>query len=140
MSLSLNDVLRKHRGPRATIHAGADETEGVKREPAPEVVDRVALRADLLAVRRSNNTWFAIGVVLLVILFLATLGIVIAYINRPTVVTSALSALGISSAGLVTLMFRMWGTKSRTEYMLILASNMDAATLKSIIDLLASKL
>jgi hypothetical protein len=140
MSISLDHVLRKHAGPRTKIHAGADETEGAPPLGNPEVVDRVALRADLQAVRKSNNMWFAVGVALLVILFLATLGIVIVYIDRPTVVTTALSALGISSAGLVTLMFRMWGTKSRTEYMLILASNMDAATLKTIVDLLASKL
>ena len=140
MSLSLADVVRKHAGPRATVHAGTDETEGTPPARDPEVVDRAALRADLEAVRRSNNTWFAVGVVLLVILFLATLGIVIVYIDRPTLVKSAVSVLGASSAGLVTLMFRMWGSKSRTEYLLILASNMDAATLKSIMDLLASKL
>jgi hypothetical protein len=140
MSLSLEAVLRKHAGPRAAIHLGADETEGGLPVSTPEIADRAALRADLEAVRRSNNTWFTVGVVLLVILFLATLWIVIAYIDRPTLVRSAISILGISSAGLVTLMFRMWGSKSRTEYVLILVSNMDAATLKSIVDILARKL
>lgn len=137
MSSSLRAVLQRHAGPSRPVYAGADETGEPSARAEVTTLDRAALRADLDVVRRSSNRWFAVCVALLAILFVATLWVVIAYVERPQVVRAAVAALGVSSAGLVTMMVRMWKSKSAAEYLLTLAVHLDAATMKTVIKILA---
>lgn len=137
MSSSLRAVLHKHAGPPRPVYAGADETGEPAAQAEVATLDRAALRADLDVVRRSSNRWFAVCVALLAILFVATLWVVIAYVERPQVVRAAVAALGVSSAGLVTMMVRMWKSKSAAEYLVTLAAHLEAATMKTVIEILA---
>ncbi|HEX2080039.1 MAG TPA: hypothetical protein VHG08_20135 [Longimicrobium sp.] len=139
MSTSLRAVLQKHAGPVRPVYAGADETAEAPAEPEVTSIDRAALRSDLGVVRRSSNRWFAVCAALLSTLFAATLWVVIAYVDRPEVVRAAVAALGVSSAGLVTMMLRMWKSKSAAEYLITLAAHLDAATMKTVIEILAKQ-
>jgi len=143
MALSLRDVVSKYSSPAVfpTVTAGSDETSaGPKTAPASFTVDRVALRNDLNGVIKANKVWFQVCVFLLLALFIATLALVIVYIDRPALVKGALSALGISSAGVLTLMIKLWRIKSYTEILLLMAVNMDEATMRAVVDVIAKRL
>lgn len=143
MRPSLRDVVNKYAGPPVVpdVRAGSDQTNEPRTLKHDEpTIDRVALRKDLSAVNKSNTVWFGVCVGMLVLLFAVTVGLVIFNIDRPGLVKTALSALGISSAGVVTMMIRLWRTKSYTELLLSLAINMDAEAMRTVIGILAKRL
>ncbi|HEU0301483.1 MAG TPA: hypothetical protein VFR37_18635, partial [Longimicrobium sp.] len=87
-------------------------------------------------VRRSNNLWFGVCVALLCILFIATLWTVITYLGYPRVVRATVAALAVSTIVFVALMVRLWRQKCAEEYLITLAVHLDAAAMKTVIQVL----
>ncbi|HEV7920361.1 MAG TPA: hypothetical protein VGR02_06170 [Thermoanaerobaculia bacterium] len=139
----LKDVLSRYAGATTAPSAplGADETaEPPRKAAAATAIDRDALRQDLSRIRDENKLWFALCAGMAVVLFIASVVMTVLHVGEPGTIKTVLSAFGISSAGLIVLMFRFWRTKSYTEMLVVLAANMDAAAIKSVIGILARKL
>jgi hypothetical protein len=139
----LKNVLSRYTAPASAPSAplGADETTETARASAlPVSIDREALRKDLAAVRDDNKRWFALCGTMVLLLFVVSVVVTVMHIDQPGTIKTVLSAFGISSAGLILMMFRFWRTKSSTEMLVILAVNMDAEAMRTVITILAKKL
>lgn len=142
MGIKLRDVVRQYAGSLSapSVTGGSDETIVHVAPEQPPAIDREALRRDLARVVKSNQSGFVVCVAMLIILFLATLSLVIFNFDKPGLVKAAVSALGVSSAGVVTMMIKLWRNKSNTEMLMILAISMDAQTMRTVIEILAKRL
>jgi hypothetical protein len=140
----LKNVLSRYTAPASapTAPLGSDETAEAPRRKsvAAAAIDRDVLRQDLAGVRDENKRWFAVCGAMVVLLFIVSIVMTVLHVTEPATLKAVLSAFGISSAGLILLMFRFWRTKSYTEVLVILAVNMDAAAMKTVITILAKKL
>ena len=139
---SLQSVLLANIGA-ASVPAdslGGSDGREMPAVPAIPSLDREKLKRDLSAISKGNNRYFLICVVMVVILFLVSVGVVLTNLNKPDIIKIVLGAFGISSAGLITMMIKLWREKSNTELLILLAINMDSDTLKSIIAILAKRL
>ncbi len=104
-------------------------------------IDRKKLEQDLRAVKRDNTKFFVICVIMVVFLFLVSIGVVLTNLSKPDVIKIVMATFGVSCAGLITWMIRLWREKSNTELVLALAINMnDLETLKTIVAVLVRKL
>jgi hypothetical protein len=141
MMTDLRNVLSRYSGSAKapTAPLGSDDTVEHARRVSP-AIDREALRQDLTRIRDENKRWFSVCAAMVVVLFTASIVMTVLYVRQPTTIKTVLSAFGISTAGLITLMFRFWRTKSYSEMLVVLASNMDAATIRSVIVILAKNL
>ncbi|HEV7572305.1 MAG TPA: hypothetical protein VGQ21_12480 [Thermoanaerobaculia bacterium] len=90
--------------------------------------------------RDDNKRWFALCGTMVLLLFVVSVVVTVMHIDQPGTIKTVLSAFGISSAGLILMMFRFWRTKSSTEMLVILAVNMDAEAMRTVITILAKKL
>lgn len=138
MMTNLRDVLSRYAGvaKAPTAPLGSDDNAEPARSVAP-AIDRDALRQDLTRIRDENKLWFSVCTAMVALLFIASIVMTVLYVREPATIKTVLSAFGISSAGLITLMFRFWRTKSYSEMLVVLAANMDAATIQSVIVILA---
>jgi hypothetical protein len=138
----LKNVLSRYAGPSAapTAPLGADETAESLRKSAAPAIDRDALRKDLSRIRDENKVWFTVCAAMAVVLFIASITMTVLHVGEPGTIKAVLSAFGISSAGLIVLMFRFWRTKSYTEMLVVLAANMDAEAIRAVIAILAKRL
>jgi hypothetical protein len=139
----LRNVLSRYTGPAAAPSAplGSDETaEPARKAAAASEIDRDALRQDLSKIRDENKLWFGACAAMVGLLFIASVVMTVLHVGEPGTIKTILSAFGMSSAGLIVLMFRFWRTKSYTEMLVVLAANMDAAAIKTVIGILAKKL
>jgi hypothetical protein len=142
---SLQPVLQKYAGTsEATgVRLGSDETQLESRGEGSsdqQSIDRVALRNDLEAVKRDNNRYFALCVVMVVGLFIACVVLVLTNLKNAGLIKIAMSGFGVSAAGLITMMTNLWRVKSNTEILLVLAINTDSETLRTIVNILAKGL
>jgi len=140
---SLRDVLQKYAAPSKapSARAGADETNPSEVVSEQIIkIDRGAFQRDLEAVKRGNRAYFIVCVVMIVLLFMVSLIVVLSNLDKPDWIKVAMTVFGVSSAGLITVMINLWRTKSNTEFLLILAPNVDAETLRIIIEILARRL
>lgn len=148
---SLNDVIQRYAdseyesqtdlAPDFSMGAGdEDEDKPLKKRRKSRSVDREGLRADLGKVKNDNNRYFLISVAMIILLFVASLIVVLTNLDRPNIVTAVMTAFGASTSGLIWIMIKLWREKSNTEFLLALAINMDSDTLTKIIDILAKRL
>jgi hypothetical protein len=141
---SLRTVLNKYADtniPGAPL--GSDETDQEEKPQKRRVkgpdIDKANLRKDLEAVKKDNSRYFVVCVVMIVLLFIISIIVVLTNLAKPDIIKIAMTAFGISTAGLITLMIKLWRTKSNTEMLILLAINMDAETIKSVINILAKR-
>jgi hypothetical protein len=127
---SLAKVLEEYR----------DEDAAPLGEVKPRRLNRAKMKEGLEEVRRVNTRFFWVCVGMILVLFAATLLVVLTHLQTPGTVQVAMAAFGVSAAGLIQLMFRLWREKNRTEIVLLLAVNMDDDILKTIVNLLAASL
>lgn len=120
------------------VSLGADEDDGDNKNV--QSIDKKNLRKDLEVVKSANKQYFLICVIMIIVLFIASLILVLINLAKPNIVTAIMTAFGISTAGLILLMIKLWREKSNTELLLALALNMDGETLKRIIEILAARL
>jgi hypothetical protein len=118
---------------------GGDDEQGGRMSAAP-AIDRDKLKHDLSAVNKANNRYFLVCVAMVVLLFLVSVGVILTNLNRPEIIKVVMSAFGISSAGLITVMIKLWREKSNIELLLLLAINMDTDTLKTVVTMLVNRL
>jgi hypothetical protein len=138
---SLRSVLLKHAGalPAPKDSLGSADEPSIQVTPVP-ILDRDKLGRDLSVVNKGNNRYFFICVSMVLTLFAVSVGVVLTNLNKPDIIKVVMAAFGISSAGLITMMIKLWREKSNTELMILLAINMDSDTLKTIIAILAKRL
>jgi hypothetical protein len=143
---SLSTVLQKYAEPgrELTVQLGSDETH---EEETPEkettkgpTVDREALRKDLKALKQDNNRYFVVCVVMVILLFVVCVVVILMNLKDAGIVKLAMSAFGVSAAGLITVMTNLWRVKSNTEVLILLAVNTDSDTVKTVINVLAKRL
>jgi hypothetical protein len=138
---SLRNVLLENVGPVALPKdsLGGDDTQE-RRVPAVPALDREKLKRDLTALNKNNSRYFIICVVMVLILFLVSIGVVLMNLGKPDVIKIVMAAFGISSAGLITMMIKLWREKSNVELLILLAINMDSDTLKTVVAVLVKRL
>jgi hypothetical protein len=142
---SLKSLLQQYSdGAHAiSVQLGADETlSDAQRHVAArgQDINRKTLRKDLQRVKQDNNRYFVVCAAMVVLLFVVSVGLVIVNLQNAAVVKIALSAFGVSAAGLITVMTNLWRVKSNTELLMILAINTDGETLKTVVNILAKAL
>lgn len=140
---SLREVLKDYSDAVRAPSALAGSIEGGVATEAvlpSKIIDREAFRNDLAALKRDNDRYFKICVMMIVLLFVVSVGVVLGNLSRPDWIKIALTGFGVSSAGLITVMINLWRTKSNTEVLLILVPNVDSDTLKTVIGILAKRL
>jgi hypothetical protein len=99
------------------------------------------LKRDLTSVKKDNTKFFVLCVIMVFLLFLVSVGVVLTNLSKPDVVKLVMATFGVSCAGLITMMIRLWREKSNTELVLALAINMnDMDTLKTVLAVLIRKL
>jgi hypothetical protein len=101
--------------------------------------DRDRLLRDLGRLQKGNQTMLWIVILMLIILFLVSIGIVLANLNEPATVKAASAALGISAAACVRWLLSIWREKSNSEIFLRLALSLEGDALKEVISILAEK-
>jgi len=138
---SLRNVLLASVGPTSVPKdsLGSDDEHGAQVAPIHEL-DRDKLKRDLAAVNKDNNRYFLVCVMMVVFLFLVSIGVVLTNLNKPDIIKVVMAAFGISSAGLITMMIKLWREKSNGELLILLAINMDSDTLKTIVTVLLKRL
>jgi hypothetical protein len=139
---SLKKALSRHTTAKpARAPLGADENlEPVPPSAAVPALDREALRQDLAKIRDENKRWFAVCAAMVVVLFIVSIVMTVVHVGEPATIKTILSAFGVSTAGLIVMMFRFWRTKSYSEMLVLLAANMDAVTMRSVVEVLIKKL
>jgi len=115
-------------GPRQTANATAENSS------------REALERELKALSRKNEKYFVVGIVMAVALFAALLVVGFVQMNNPIPAKVVPPVFGGSAALVVWKMFRTWREKSYTDCVLALVPNVDAATLKTIVNVLVKKM
>ncbi len=142
---NLRSLLKQYSdiAPIVSVQLGTDETVAdEKRHVATrrQEIDRKALRKDLYRVKQDNNRYFVVCAAMVVVLFIVSVGLVITNLQNAAVVKVVLSGFGVSAAGLITLMAKLWRVKNNTELLLILAINTDGETIKTVVNILAKAL
>jgi hypothetical protein len=103
-------------------------------------INHEKLKRDLTAVKKDNTKYFVICVIMVFLLFLVSIGVVLTNLSKPDIIKLVMAAFGVSCAGLITMMIRLWREKSNTELLLALATNMnDLNTLKTVVAVLIRK-
>ncbi|MGD2071064.1 MAG: hypothetical protein PVI57_20515 [Gemmatimonadota bacterium] len=130
--MSLSDVLARYRDVE---HAplGGDERRRLSDE------ERAALRADLERIERTNGriVWIAVG--LLLALFVAWWGVVFMGEGDAGRAQLASGAFGLSAAGCVRWLLRVWREKSSAALLLRLAVDLEGDSLATVINVLADR-
>ena len=142
---SFNSVVKKYAEPKpVTAALGSDETtpEGPnQRKPVTRrAIDKENLRKDLEGVKKDNRLYFLVCVIMIALLFVVSVGVILANLHRPDVIKVMLGAFGISTSGLIAAMIRLWRVKTNTEFLMLLALNMDAETVTTVINILSRRL
>jgi len=107
---------------------------GGPRTDTPEFARMLSDR--LRAVLRSNTMYFNLCIGLVVVLFVASIVIVVTHLESPKLITAALGGFGIGSIGLVSLMLQRWREKLAAEVLLELAVWFQGDQLKMIVNAL----
>lgn len=150
---SFKDIVNKYAAAEMTVPSNPDFPAGTdfslgsedeneapvtKRKKRP-ALDKENLRKDLDKIKNDNSRYFMICVLMVIILFIASLIVVLTNLERPTLITAVQTGFGISTAGLIWLMIKLWREKTSTEFLLALAI-VDGETLKTVVDALAARM
>lgn len=101
--------------------------------------ERQRLREDVQHAIASNRGGYITAVSLIVVLFLLNALVVLTQLGEPIFVQGMTAAVGVSAAGLITWMMRLWSDKSRLEMLAVFAVNLEGEALKTLLNVLASK-
>jgi hypothetical protein len=137
---SLRSILLENVGPTVARDAlGGIEAEA-RVVPAGPPLNVEKLKRDLSAVSKNNTKYFIICVIMVLVLFVISIIVVLTNLNKPDIIKVVMAAFGISCAGLITMMIKLWREKSNIELLIILAINMDLDTLKTVVAVLVRRL
>ena len=96
-------------------------------------LQRERLTNELLAVSRKNRSLLYIGVGMLIVLFIAALFLVWLWRANPQLITAVFGATGLSLTGIIASMFSHWKEKVRIDLLLVLLTDTDDETIKTVI-------
>jgi hypothetical protein len=134
---SLESILREYATPVTSIEAGGDELRKPKRPATRKSLDKKRFREQLAAVRRTN-TWCMVALVVMIVLVLAgTMFLVQRNLNDATVVLSLFAGFATISGGLTAVILAIVKVLQRSRVLYLLAESLDAASLQTIVDVLA---
>ncbi len=120
---TLDDVLNEF---KPTVDLGGAKS------PSDKLLKR------LRDVNAANSKYFIICVAMVVAMFVAALSLIFLRMSDSTTATLVAGAFGLSVAGMVRMMLRLWREKVATDLLLELSN--DPAVLRSVIDTLATRL
>jgi hypothetical protein len=92
-----------------------------------------SLDARLVVLRKELELYFALCAAMIVVLFVVQIGIVIVYIDQPNLVRAAVAAFGVSAAGLVLWMARLWRERDRVSTIIAIAQSLGPAELRAVL-------
>src|SRR5262249_55588419 len=78
------------------------------------------LRRDLRAVSTTNQYYFRICIVVLLVLFVGACALVLRSLNTPSAVAAIFGVTGVSLMGTITQMVKLWKAKVSADMMLAL--------------------
>jgi hypothetical protein len=139
----LRSILEEYSRLSPGVELGSDETQTAApqiRPPALTDSHRSKLKRDLDALNHDNRRYFLVCVAMIVLLFLVSVVVVLEHLDNATIVQTALAAFGVSAAGLITWMIKIWRVKTNTEFFMLLATQTDSDTMKMLINILAQKM
>jgi|ERR1700751_2305321 hypothetical protein len=119
-------------------YLGVEQGELGKRETS--TADRGALGGRLQQIIAKNNVTFVLCVAMVLLLFAIQLWVALSYISQPQLVKVVGGAFGISAAGLVFQMIKLWREKVTTELLLELLPTLDASVFRTVISVLVRRL
>src|SRR5205807_2127466 len=106
-------------GPPGT-HLGVKLGDAAEDAGAATALDR-----RLKALRGQLEVYFAVCVGMIVVLFLAQLGVVLTQFDKPALVKAAVAVCGVSTFGLITFLARLWRDRDRTATIIALAEALE---------------
>lgn len=128
--MKAKEIITKYADPEAAPLGAGDGKQVLTSE------QRAELRTDLrMAIDRNRGT-LRTAVTLIVILFIVNVGIAVFYLKEPLVIQAAAGVTGVSAAGLITWMIRLWTDKSRLEMLAVFAVNLEGDALKTLLNVL----
>jgi hypothetical protein len=135
---SLQTILTEYRsaaGSLPTFDGGTKATIAPSR-----IIDRESLKSQLEAVEKRNQVYFQICFGVVVVLFVASLGIICLNVYSGAGMKALLTFIQGVAALLVGWMLKLWREKNNTELLLSLALYTEGDALQRVIDLLADGL
>ncbi len=71
---------------------------------------------------------------MIVLLFLAQVGIVLTQFSQPDLVKASVPTFGVTTLGLITLIARLWRDRDRTATIIVVAESLDPLALRAVLD------
>lgn len=119
-------------------YLGVEQGELGKR--LASTADRDELSGRLRQIAARNNVTFVLCVAMVLVLFAIQLWVALYSVSQPQFVKFVGGAFGISAAGLVFQMVKLWREKVTTELLLELLPNLDASVFRTVISVLMRRL
>ena len=108
--------------------------------PKSSAIDLEKLTPQLQQVVQRNNKFFILCVAMILVLFVANITIVLLHHDNLKLVVATSGIFGISAAGLIALMAKLWREKVATELVLGLLPALEPAVFKTVITTLIRRL
>jgi hypothetical protein len=109
-------------------------------DPERDPIDVERLREQLQRVSRESANYFGVCVVMVMVIFLATLGAALRYAGQANLVTLAFAVLGATMIGMLRVMVGLWREKVATDVLLALAGSLEGDHLRSILAVFLKRL
>lgn len=127
---TVKSTLHRHLQMAMSPHLGAGVT----------TLNRKQLAADLMAVSRTNQTYFFTCFAVIVLVLAGAGAVAMRFLDSPAEVSAIFGALGLSVTGLITQLISLWKQKVTADTVLVLCRNLDETTLKPVLDVLLAKI
>jgi hypothetical protein len=131
--MTLNEVLTRYATRATEIKAGS-------KGPSSEALNLDQFRSEIEAVRSGSRSAFNIAVGMLVVVFVIACAVVLAFVNKPSVIAGVLAASGVSITGVVTTMIRLWKQKVASDILISLAMNLSDDNVQAVINILKEQI
>jgi hypothetical protein len=109
---------------------------GAEAGPPLDPARAAALEERLRSLRRGLEVYFIICVAMIVVLFVAEVAVVLMELSSPALATAAMTAFGVSTAGLIVFMTRLWRDRDRTGTIIALAEALEPADLRAVLQVM----
>jgi len=128
----LQKVLAKYSARPAAMGGAVADTAGAPNDQARSE----SLRKDLKDVSDRNKSVFFLCVAMVLVLFVGACWLVLTHLQQATFIQGVLAVTGISFVGLISQMVRLWKVKVSSDMILVLASSLNPADTRSILEIL----
>jgi hypothetical protein len=129
----LRAVLAKYYTRPASL--GSPESPSTQVEEADRVRSE-NLRRDLKRVSERNRSVFLVCVFMVILLFVGACWLVLKHQSDTTFIQGVFAVTGVSFAGLISQMVRLWKAKVSSDMILILSSSLNPADTRAVLEIL----